>query len=414
MKTSLNLLRATAACVGGYGRQASFWSVRPAAKAIEYPIWMIGLIGNYEDLQWALTNSLIVDDEDFKELKARTFWPVFQYLLWTSISADYILKMSKKKVGDFQRDALQDVLAVRNAEDAQAWMDKYSRYKIANILFNRVSNHRCWNDPQSYLSLLTEAVHCTKSDLCLEHERFPFNLDSHVPGHDSRTGIATKKSAARPSRYRRDDDADDDYSSRPKKTKKEAVDEKSKSYFDLPEFTGRQPTKGETFAFVCLNRDPWPVALQFLMDKNVPQIVGSKMQLSKVSEDGKEPEKFHATLNLFDPRQIFIIMHLMQAHDFDVLRACGVEPKADRLEYILDRFGPGRSLDDLNAVVDDVHGEWSNAPSRIIAETEDIDRQLADDSAIRGAIRERQAIATSHGDDYDGSESDNEEEDEEG
>jgi hypothetical protein len=208
MKTSLNILRATDACVGGFGRQASFWTVRPKAKAIEYPIWMIGLTGSYDDLSWAINNSLIVDEEDFKELKARTFWPMFQYLFWQAIDANIILKASTKKAGDFQRDALQDALKIKDAEAAQAWMDKYARYKLSTPLFGQVANNACWTSPQFYLSTLTEAISAEKPDVCKEHEHFAYDLDVNLPGHDSRTMRAQRKAAPRPAarRYRDDDD----------------------------------------------------------------------------------------------------------------------------------------------------------------------------------------------------------------
>lgn len=390
MKTSLNILRATNACTGGFGRQASFWTVRPKAKAIEYPIWMVGLTGTYDDMQWAIQNSLIVVDEDFKELKARTFWPMFQYLFWSSIDASYILKMSEKKAGDFQRDALQEALGIRNAEQAQAWMDKYSRYRLCTALFSNVANNACWTNPQDYLNTLTLAIQQEKTETCKQHEHLPFDLDKHVPGHDSRTGRAKKavpsRTAAR--RYRDDDEE-------PSQT-----NDVSNSYFDMPKrASGRVVTKGEQFAYVCLNRDPWPVALQFLMDNDVPKVIGSKMMLSKVSEEGKEPEQFHASLNLHDPRTIFTLLHLLQGQDFDIFKAMHVEQKMGRLERVLRNNIGGNSMDDLDTAIDDPDGDYRDAQQNIISEMTSAEANIAEQGPTGGAIRERRINTSASGED---------------
>lgn len=382
MKTSLNILRATNACTGGFGRQASFWTVRPKAKAIEYPIWMIGLTGTYDDLNWAIQNSLVVDEADFKELKTRTFWPMFQYLFWNAIDEHFILKHASKKAGDFQRDALQGALKVRNVEDAQAWMDTYSRYKFCTPLFAQVANNSCWTNPQDYLSTLTHAILVDKSSLCLQHEHLPFDLNAHLPGHDSRT-MKSKKSSSRsrpPAPRYRDEEDDEEPNDRNTKTAETP-------YFDMPQrANGRIITKGEQFAYVCLNRDPWPVALQFLMDNNVPALIGSKMLLSKVSEDGKEPEQFHASLNLSDPRTIFTLMHLLQGQDFDIFKAMHIEQKLNRLVRVLRDEARDDSMDTLDSVVDDPQ---RIAQARIVEGQKQAAITIAEQGPSGGAIRER-------------------------
>lgn len=402
MKTSLNILRATNACTGGFGRQASFWTVRPKAKAIEYPIWLVGLTGTYDDLSWAINNSLIVDDADFKELKARTMWPMFQYLFWNSVTPDAILKASQKKAGDFQRDALQDALSLKDAEGAQSWMDKYARYKLSTTLFNRVANATCWTDPQQYLSMLTEAIIAEKPDVCLEHEGMAYDLDANLPGHDSRTMKPLKKAAIRrpASRYR-DDDEDDTEGPAPTRFKSKAAkpaEEPDRAYFKMPaRIGGRVVTKGEQFAYVCLNRDPWPVALQFLMDNNVPATIGSKMMLSKVSEDGKQPEQFHASINLSDPRTIFTLMHLLQGQDFDIFKALHIEQKLGRLERSLSSLSGNNRLDMLDEIVDDKDNEWDEARRRIVEDQNSAAETIAEAGPTGGAIRERAIRTTASG-----------------
>lgn len=400
MKTSLNILRATNACTGGFGRQASFWTVRPKAKAIEYPIWLVGLTGTYDDLSWAINNSLIVDDADFKELKARTMWPMFQYLFWSVTTADTILKASTKKAGDFQRDALQDALKLKDAEGAQAWMDKYTRYKLSTSLFNRVANNNCWSDPQQYLSMLTEAIISEKPNVCLEHEGQAFDLEANLPGHDSRTMKSIKKMPARnvrtASRYRSDDDDEEPTPRVKSKVKQE--DEPDRAYFKMPaRNNGRVVTKGEQFAYVCLNRDPWPVALQFLMDNNVPATIGSKMMLSKVSQDGQEPEQFHASINLSDPRTIFTLMHLLQGQDFDIFKALHIEQKLGRLERSLNSVSANSRLDMLDEIVDDKDGDWGDANQRIVQDQNDAAESIAEAGPTGGAIRERAIRTTASG-----------------
>jgi hypothetical protein len=390
MKTSLNILRATNACTGGFARQASFWTVRPTAKAIEYPIWLIGLTGNYDDLSWAIHNSLIVDEKEFEELRNRTFWPMFQSLFWQHITADYILKAANKKKGDFVRDALQEGLKITNREQAEAWMAKYRRFKLSTTLFSNVVNHTCWRDPQQYLGHLTEAIFSEKTEPCLEHERLPFDLDSHLPGHDSRTMKTLVKRVARPMRRR---DEDDDDTEEPSSRVKDAVKtEGKKFYFNLPKSeNGRVVTKGESFAYVVLNEDPWPVALQFMLDNKVPQVIGSKMNLSKVSPDGVKPPQFAASLHLNDPRTIFTLMHLLQAQDFDLLKAMHVEQKLGTLVRATRNYGPGSGdrMDDLDTMIDNVDGDWSDAHTRIIESQETARMVIEEAGPTGGAIRER-------------------------
>jgi hypothetical protein len=384
MKTSMNLLRATNACTGGFGRQASFWTVRPKAKAIEYPIWMVGLIGSYDDLNWAINNSLIIDEAEFEALKDRTFWPMFQSIFWSTIGADFILKQAEKKAGDFVRDALQEALAIKDRAQAEAWMAKYRRYKINNNLFANVANHSAWTDPQQYLSQLTDVIFNEKIDLCIEHERNPFNLDTHVPGHDSRTGKTMVKRVARPVRRREYDDEEPT-------AKVDATVQGKNLYFDIPKVNGRVLTKGEAFAYVVLNEDPWPAALQFLLDNNVPKTIGSKVNLSKVSPDGVKPPQFAASLHLNDPRTIFLLMHLLQGQDFDLLKAMQIEPRLNRLERVLRDYGPGNGrMDDLDTVVDNEGEEWTETQERVVDAMTSANSQIAEAGPANGAVRERQ------------------------
>lgn len=385
MKTSMNILRATNACTGGFGRQASFWTVRPKAKAIEYPIWMIGLTGSYDDLGWAINNALVIDEAEFKELKDRTFWPMFQQIFWSNITADYILKQSTKKAGDFVRDSLQDALKIKNREEAEAWMAKYRRFKLSTPLFSNVANHNCWSDPQQYLSHLTHALFEEKTEACLEHERLPFDLEHHLPGHDSRNmkAKAVKRIPAT-RRYRDDDDEDS--------PRKDAAPKSDKpTYFDIPKSAkGRVITKGETFAHVVLNEDPWPVALQFLLDHNVPKVIGSKVNLSKVSPDGVKPPQFAASLHLNDPRTIFTLMHLLQGQDFDLLKAIGVEAQAQTLRRALVNYGPNDdTLDSVDMIVDNESGDCDEAQRRLVNDMTVVREHMAEAGPTNGAIRER-------------------------
>jgi hypothetical protein len=394
MKTSMNLLRTTNACVGGFGRQASFWTVRPKAKAIEYPIWLVGLIGNYDDLNWALSNALIVDEAEFEALKDRTFWPMFQTIFWSNISASTILKESQKKTGDFVRDALQEALEIKDRTQAETWMAKYRRFKINNNLFANVANHACWTDPQQYLSHLAEVIFNEKNALCLEHEKHPFDLERHLPSHDSRHSKGVSKvRRTLPTRRDRDDDDGDDT-------------EHKNLYFTLPKSdNGRVVTKGESFAYVILNEDPWPAALQFLLDNNVPKTIGSKVNLSKVSPDGVKPPQFAASLHLNDPRLIFTLMHLLQGQDFDLLRACHILQKQSYLERSVGSYGPGNSgMDELDTIVENEGQEWSEAQEKIIAGQRQAHSEIAESSPTNNAIRERRSPASQNsGDDASGS-----------
>jgi hypothetical protein len=148
-------------------------------------------------------------------------------------------------------------------------------------------------------------------------------------------------------------------------------------------------TKGEQFAYVCLNRDPWPVALQFLMDNNVPATIGSKMMLSKVSEDGKQPEEFHASLQLSDPRTIFTLMHLLQGQDFDIFKAMHVEQKLGRLERAVNRNSRNGRMDSLDEIIDNDGGDFNEAQENIINEMRGAESNIAEQGPTGGAIRER-------------------------
>lgn len=156
MYTSLELLKKQSACKPGFGRQLAFFGVSKENKDQRIPIHVVALIGNHEDYEWAVQNSMIIDRQEFDILFERTMFDMWEFLIGSNNLYD------KDRITNQQvaTEWLRRVQLATNAQEAKALIEeaKYVSFGVSSHVFEHVLQWKGWTQPSLYLSTLGDAA----------------------------------------------------------------------------------------------------------------------------------------------------------------------------------------------------------------------------------------------------------------
>src|SRR5438093_10600878 len=117
MHTTLNILKTTDACTGGYGRMIGFFGDRKKFGDQLIPLSVVSLIGGPDDAQWALHNSAVIDEEQYKEFYCQHMPSVLKHLLHTKVHRTEIYRKEKNPV---MQQIREESLLIQTFEECEA------------------------------------------------------------------------------------------------------------------------------------------------------------------------------------------------------------------------------------------------------------------------------------------------------
>lgn len=149
MHTTLNILKVTNACTGGYGRMISFFGDRKRFGDQIIPLHVVSLVGGFDDAQWALHNSTVIDEEKFKEFYREHLPSVLKLLLQEKIGSGGFRNPEKNPIAE---QIKQEAVAIQTFEECEAWLKKARAYNFSHSIFSSVLRSRVWSHPASFIS----------------------------------------------------------------------------------------------------------------------------------------------------------------------------------------------------------------------------------------------------------------------
>jgi hypothetical protein len=139
MYTTLNHLKQSKACVPGYTRMVTFFSLHKEMKDVPIPLWMVCLTCGVDDVEWAGANSLIVDEEDYKKFYKRHLNSLLKSIYWKGFDMHRNAAYHSKDTHPLVKQAMDDMVKMDSSfEQARAFIDKYSKYQIDNWIWTNV------------------------------------------------------------------------------------------------------------------------------------------------------------------------------------------------------------------------------------------------------------------------------------
>jgi hypothetical protein len=342
MHTTLELLKQTKACVPGYTRMISFFTTDAGFKKMPIPLWAIGLIGEWDDVEWATDNALIIDPVAFEVLRQYTFLSVFKDMFWERYTDNHDGRSKNPIINQMVEDSIK----ARSNEDVQSVLDKYRKYHFEDRMWTQMLENAVWYCPHEYIKFVYQ------------------NMGNTIH-------------YAHRQRYRR-----------------RRVDFKDAYYY--PYVKGE--SKAYNFARLCCGgRDPYPVMLELMAHTKL----GSKkgFQLTSIQEGGAT--KYAATLHFSAPRQIFHAYHLLMGGELKINEITNVNATANAIAQAVGSIGTLESLDEdsINNLVKQANptdNEGLAAAAKLDGEmlaTASDDEDKKPTSTLRKAVSIRRRIA---------------------
>lgn len=257
----------------------SYFGTSAKVKKMKIPLWVVGLIGDPSDLDWAITNAMAIDEEDFQKFRHATLRSVISYVFYRNgrTNSSFELGTSGEnwnKKNSVLTEARTVCHKAETVEEIELMLARCVNLNFEDEFWNEVVNSD-WNLSKSkYVVHVRNIINTTVSD---------------------RANLLVKK-FVKPKHINPD------------------------TYFDVP--TGMSGT--ERFAFLCTGRmNVYDALLEYTL-ANIPQ-EKSPLMITKVSEEGKEPPSYHASLNLSSSKQIIKILVSLNAETaFDSVLNSGV------------------------------------------------------------------------------------------
>lgn len=156
MHTTLNILKVTDACTGGYGRMISFFGDRKKLGDQLIPLHVVSLVGGFDDAQWALHNSAVIDEEQFKAFYREHLPSVLKLLLQQKIGSGAFRSKEKNPIAE---QIKQEALKIQTFEECEAWLKKARAYNFNTSVFSSVLRSRVWAHPATFISFCMD--NCT-------------------------------------------------------------------------------------------------------------------------------------------------------------------------------------------------------------------------------------------------------------
>lgn len=306
MYTSMALLKENNACVGGFTRMASFIGVKPPAKQILFPIWMVGLLGTKDDLTWAIENAMLIDRSQFNELLERTKLQVFHMKLWKFYDGQ-ASSISNAAAGSTLQQVFDHAKTVNTLEEMTVFFDKWSNRSSSARIWRDVILWSGWYTPSEYLDFLVENL---TTPISTSHKAFLTGTKIE-PGETRRTPAARKYVPSR----------------------KAAVNKRDRYFPARPGMSSQ-----EVFASLMIggDADPYTVALEFLNRASFLKAARVPVVLTQLNGVDDKPPVFQATFNTTDPGLIFRLIHLCQASKFDVNAVFGLSKAVNAIDRLTD------------------------------------------------------------------------------
>lgn len=263
MYTTLATLKQTEACVGGYTRMISFLTTKP--KDTPLPLWMVGMIGQWDDMEWARDNALFIDKDMFDQFRKVTLLSVFKHMYWHTRRGSHT-RSKNPYVTDFMKAAENTV----SFEGASLLLEEGRTRHFSNDMWISFVENQVWYQPHEYIKYVMDSMdgtathfhRTTRRGVKNDHYYFPYN---------------------------------------PK----------------LP--------KALNFALMCTNgRDPYTAMVEIMMSLNLGKKKG--FQMSSMVEG--ETTKYAATLHVSDPKKIFLLYHVLNGSNVNIAEVSGVNSVA--------------------------------------------------------------------------------------
>lgn len=248
----------------------SFFSTAAKAKKLPIPLWAVGMIGEFADMSWALTNAFVIDPEVFADFRAHTCLSVFKHQFWHSVGSG---KSNNKN--PLLNKAVEEAKAVDSGLEVEKFLKKWSAYHFAHALWTEVIEHGVWTNAFEYITFVVENQ---ASEISYSHRR--------VSGLPSKT-----------------------------------------HYFPY----NSSMTQAQNFAYLCCKgNSPYPLLVSLMMQFKL----GSKsgMRINSMEEGGET--KFMASVNITDPKAIFMMHHVLNAQSLNVVELMGVNSLAEEVSSL--------------------------------------------------------------------------------
>jgi hypothetical protein len=373
MYTTIEHLKKCAACVGGYTRMLTFFSLDKSMKEVPIPLWMVSMACGTEDVQWVCGNALIVDPEEYRKFRRTYLNAVLQHLYWSSYSSTEGNMWHRPKMNPIAKEAMLDMLRLGNSfEAAEAFIEKYQNYNIDHFIWTRVFD-KALSLPAFFINyildnfnsqLKPETVKILDVGAYPIRGRWPEDIEN---APRKRVSIVNDD----------DEESDEDGEELDMAPPARLYPSKQDPYFFGTAWVNRKNTQGNIDIAKLLtgSDDPHVMALEWMakhrvMEKN--RIKGFMLSQASEGDYDGEPPSYHMTFNTSDPQNIFDLFRLVTAKNSsfeDVIQS--TRRTADEVERQLKVKGvTNTSAIEIDKVEVDTEGKVTLAEEREAEEKE--------------------------------------------
>lgn len=173
MYTTLSILKQTRACTPGFGRLLAFFGTSIKVKHQQIPLHVIALIGGITDADWAVENSLLIDEQQFNEFRNRTLVQVWKHTLQDN-SVYNKIKTISIELGDTKKpdyfSVLDNHLALLKESTTLSSVDQIDAFITrCSFMAEGVMGEKLWSvldsdwlkGPQAYIKYILEHITST-------------------------------------------------------------------------------------------------------------------------------------------------------------------------------------------------------------------------------------------------------------
>jgi hypothetical protein len=204
MYTTLNILKASEACVPGFTRMASFFGINTEVKEQRIPLHVVALVGGKDDALWTLNHGAVIDPEEFKQFYARHLPAVWKHILYNELGRRSKTDRTKNK---YLNRLLKDAYDANTFEEIEAYLVRARSHRFSHTLFDSVIDHDVWRNPHSFIAHVIDIIRNAYpyGDPC----GFPEDDFKPKDGKDPYNKVE-KSVSSRSSRYDDEDEGDGD------------------------------------------------------------------------------------------------------------------------------------------------------------------------------------------------------------
>lgn len=191
MYTTINLLKATSACVPGFTRVISFFGHSPKIKDQKISLATLALLGDKDDVSWAISSSVIIDPVEYEAFYKKHAVSVFRYRCHAELGSRFQPNFNSSSKFDGKKHLQEAALAafeVMTIEQLTAFLEKYEWVNYDHDLWRDVIRNKCWHDPAAFMQYVFEiaATHVNNSTWAPTHVLDARKLEAEDDDDDSR------------------------------------------------------------------------------------------------------------------------------------------------------------------------------------------------------------------------------------